>query len=242
MKLGFNLEKYSFALVPGLIIVAAVISLIVLLPGQIQYLSDQNSQLAAEKSKINELRTKHLLLSSLDEAELEQRAKISVAALPEDKNIPIILQSLREAVNDPGFLIEELSFSPGVIEKSDEENLEVKRIEELPLKVKVIGRTEDLLDLLLSFERRLPLFEIKDCKIASLGREGDRLRMELSLLTFYRPPIKVEEVDSLTTEELILDKEELALFDKLNDFILTEIEPIVIPEGELDAPKEDPFL
>lgn len=243
MKLGFDIDKYRFALIPGSLILAAVFSLVFVLPGQVRYLIKQNKQVKKTHKKVEELRTKHLLLSSLDEEQLKQRAKTVVKALPEDKNIPIILQALREAVTEPGFLIDELSFSPGTIEKGEEEDTQKKRIEELPIKVKIIGRTDDLLDLFASLEKRLPLYEIKDCKISNVGKEGDRLRLELRLITFYSPPIKSKEIDKLTTDELVLSEDDISLLNKLNGFTLTEIEPVTIPEGtESGAPKENPFL
>ncbi len=244
MKLGFDPDKYWFAFLPGGIIFIAVLSLIVVLPGQIRYLIEQNKQVKQASAKTEELRTKHLLLSSLDEEQLKHRAIITLKALPEDKDIPIILQSLREAVTEPGFLIEELAFSPGKIEKeAEEESSKSKRIEELPLKVKVFGREEKLLDLFSSLEKRLPLFEVRDCKISKVGDSGNRLRIELDLLTFYSPPVKTKDLDKLTTEEMILTEDELGLLDKLDGFTLTEIEPITIPEGtESGAPKEDLFL
>lgn len=244
MKLGFDPDKYRFAFVPGGIIFIALLSLIIVLPGQIRFLIKQNKQVKQTNTKIEELRTKHLLLSSLDEEQLKHRAVIAVRALPEDKEIPIILQSLREAVTEPGFLIEELAFSPGKIEREDEEeSSENKRIEELPIKVKIIGRTDDLLDLFASLEKRLPLYEIKDCKISDLGREGNRLRLEMRLITFYSPPVKTKDLDKLTTDDLILTEGELGLLDELDEFTLTEIEQITLPEGtESEALKEDPFL
>lgn len=243
MKLGFDPDKYRFALIPGSIILLAVFSLVIALPGQIRYLRKQNRQLKKTNNKVEEMKNKHLILSSLDEEELKQRAKIAVKALPEDKNIPIILQALREAVTEPGFLIEELSFSPGTIQKEEEESSKNKRIEELPIKVTVIGDSEALLDLFSSLEKRLPLYEIRDSKISNLGRSGERLRLELSVLTFYSPPVKTKNIDKITTDELVLKEDELALLDKLNGFTLTEIEPITIPEGtDSGIIKDNPFL
>jgi Tfp pilus assembly protein PilO len=243
MKLGFDPDKYRFALIPGTIILLAVFSLVIALPGQIRFIRKQNRQLKRTSRKVEELKTKHLLLSSLDEEELKQRAKTAVKALPEDKDIPIILQSLREAVTEPGFLIEELAFSPGKIEKDEEEGAKNKRIEELPIKVTVIGNSDNLLDLFSSLEQRLPLYEIRDSKISNLGRAGNRLRLELSVLTFYSPPVKTKNIDKITTDELVLKEDELSLLDKLNGFTLTEIEPVTVPEGtDSGTIKENPFL
>jgi len=230
-----SLKRYQFALIPGGVIFGAVLFLLLFLPGQIKEISKELKRIKGEEKEIAELKEKYLLVSSLDQEVLASQALSVVAALPEDKNVPYVLQGLRKAVGNAGFVIQELKFSPGEIKKPEGQEAASKKklVEGLPLSVKLMGRFDNLLSFLEKIEETLPLFQVMKVEAFRSKGGGFSGRAEISLVTFYSPP-KRSEGKKISLEDLVLTEEETALLDQLPTY------EVAVIERERKGPRRDP--
>ena len=238
-----DLKKYKFALVPGGIILGTVLFLILFLPGQIRSISKEIKTNEREKKEISELKQKYLLVSSLDKEVLTNQVLSTLSALPEDKNVPYVLQGLRQAVSGAGFLIQELKFSPGEIKKEEVEaeetkGVERKLVEQLPLTVNLVGPFDDLLLFFEKLEKTLPLFQILSVEAMNPEKAEFSGRAEMRLITFYSPP-KRSEGKKIGLDDLILTEKESALLEELPQYQAVNIEKR--PGGPRRGLGEDPF-
>ena len=215
-----ELKNYRPIFVPALIIFLGTISLLALFPIQVKTLIKERRKIEMMEKEIEELKTKYLLVSSLDQETLKSQAGLALMALPEDKNVPYILQGVRQAVVNAGFVIKAMKFAPGEISKEGDEKRSKakKRIEELPLELKIIGPYGKLLGMLESLETTLPLFRVESVEVIGSQKIKNRVNARLKLITFYSPPLPASPRDAIALSELILSEEESGLLEKLSQF------------------------
>ncbi len=235
-------KNYQFPIVPAGIILIALLSLVVVLPKQIKGLSKEWQEIKRVEKEIEDLKIKHLLVSSLEEETLAEQASLALAALPEDKNVPYILQGLRNSINETGFLIKELKFAPGEIKKegTGEKKLVKKRVEELPLDLEIVGAFAEISNFFNSLEKVAPLFQSTNLEIVNSGSDKGNSIIKLKLITFYSPPMSVYETKGISLEDLVLSEEERESLGALSQLNLTTI---VAREGrdDLKRSSQDPF-
>jgi len=219
-----RIKRYRFVIVPTLVISAAMLSLIFVVPGQIRGLTSQWREIESIKENVREQKAKYLLISSLDKEKLEQQASLAVAALPEDKNVFYVLRGIKDLCAEVGFLVKSLKFAPGEISKGGEEKkLVKKRIEELPITLKVVGTFGKINDFFEAVENRLPLFQIKDIELVNSGKTGESVNLKLELVTFYSPPPSIYKKEVVKLEDLILSEKESDFLNNLSGFKQTAV-------------------
>lgn len=222
--------KYRLFLIPGVIILASAFSLILILPKQIGGCKNEWSRIKEIKEEVKDLRAKNLLISSLDETKLEEQASLALAALPESKNVPYILQGLRESLNRAGFLIRDLKFTPGEISKESSEEtkarLAEKKIETLPLELKIIGPFQGVVGLLGDLEKATPFFQVQNFQLDNPEKEAGNSIVELDLVTFYSPPLAAYKVKAINLEDLILSEDDNRSLDLLSQLNLTVVKEV----------------
>jgi len=252
------LEKYRFAFIPGGVILLALFSLFVFLPKQIKLLRKEFKSVQTTKKEVKDLRNKYLLLSSLDQEELKEQAKTAVLALPEQKSVPQILKGLRESVGEAEFLIRELKFAPGEIQKqtesttatTDTKKTTKRRVEELPLEAELVGPVDKISQLLTSLETRLPLFEVTNLDLSISQRAGHQGVIDLEVITFYSPPMTAyQESSEIPLDDLVLTEAEQGLLTSLSEYTATEVslslpgEPVgTTREATATGIRENPFI
>jgi hypothetical protein len=206
-------------LVPAVIIFFEIILVLLILTTQtrvIKNLRDTNQNLEKDN---NDLRSKYLMLSSLDEEKMKINSAIAELSVPSEKNIPYILQAFRNAVEDADFLIKKFEFAPGeVISENNEGANMSNRVEELPLKAGLVGSKDNLDKLLESFENTLPLFEIKKVDFSNRSNEDGKSTVELELLTFFSPPLTKVQSEDITLDQIVLNEKETSLLEELEQF------------------------
>lgn len=225
-----RVERYQPILVPGVVIFLAVISLLIFLPKQIGGIVEGWRQIKTYQKEIEELKTKYLLVSSLDQETLKSQAQLALAAVPEEKNVPFILQAVRKAIADAGFVIKTMKFAPGEVNKEEtnkkgeiSKSETSRRIEELPLELEVIGPYEKLSEMFEFLETTLPLFQVELAEISISQKVESRVNTKLKLITFYSPPLSIRSQSKVTLKDLVLSEEESNLLEKLSQFKLTTI-------------------
>lgn len=236
MKLNISKE----ILIPGFIISLGIIALLAIGFTQIDVIKEMRASVDQLKKDEQELRERYLMLSSLDEKNLEQQAALAELAVPSEKNIPFILQAFRNAVEKNGYLIKEFQFSPGEISKQEVTLDAGKVIEELPLTINLIGPSANLDQLINQLENTVPLFEIIDVDFKVDKDQPNKASLELKLLTFYSPPLAKADIEAVRLEHLVLSEEESALLDKLDTYSRPELIRSTI--RDLERKSDNPFV
>lgn len=233
-------------LIPGVVIFVALFSLFLILPAQIKLLLKDWQRIKKTEADIKELKTKYLLISSLDQEALKKQSELVAAALPEDKNVPHILQGVRNAIRESGFLISSLKFAPGEVSKEAKKGTTKKRIEELPLELKAVGPFDRLAELFDTIEKTLPLFQVEAIEAVAAQNVTGNIRVEMKLMTFYSPPVTAQQITTISLNDLILNEQESAFLEKLSQFKRTVIAVEKPQEQESGTrrtgSKENPFL
>jgi len=194
------------------------------------------------------------LMASLDEKILRENAQLAVLALPKEKDISLILYGLNEPVRNNNFYTEQLEFSLGEVTSSLEEEGDDKKkkektatqklIEQVPVKMSLVGSGKKLSSLLKDMEERLPLIAIKNLE----GRysEGGRVKVDLSLSFFLSSQRAVYNPERITVADLTLSSREEDLLLELSklsksDFMVNLLQTEgIIPA--LPAGRENPFV
>jgi len=223
MTMKNKIELRSAIFIPGAVIFIALFSLLLILPAQIKALLNEWQKIKKIEAEIKDLKTKYLLVSSLDQETLKKQSELVTTALPRDKSVPYILQGVRNAIRGSGFLIKSLKFAPGEVSKEKREKTAKKRIEELPLELKAVGPFDRLAELFDTLEETLPLFQADAIEAVASQRMADNVNVEMELTTFYAPPIAAYQIKNISLDDLVLSEQESALLEKLSQFRRTVI-------------------
>ncbi len=237
MKLGVSKK----ILIPGLIIFLSVVSILAIGLTQVEVIKKLGTSVEKLEKDNEDLRSKYLMLSSLDKKNIERQAALAELAVPSEKNIPFILQSFRDAVDESDFVIKEFKFTPGEISKEKASSEEVeKRIDELPLTASLVGSSDNFKLLLNNLETTFPIFEVEEAKFSRDKESRDKAKLDLSLITFYSPPLVKLEYEDLKLDQLVLNEEEEKLLEELNSYSRPELKRG--ESGGLKRKSDNPFV
>lgn len=243
-------EKYRPLLIPVGTILVIVLFSVLFIPSQFESITKTRRLITKYEKETKDLKTKYLLISSLDEEDLKVKSISAIAGLPETKNVPYILQGLRNAVSDAGFVIKDLKFSPGEITKevieeeggsaSKKDKIEEKKIDRLPVETTVVGPFDNINELFEGLTETAPIFQIENFSVTSAKGVSTNVGVELKLATFYSPPIVAYVEDAIKLEDLVLSEEETQLLETLSKLKLPIVESldVVLPKKE----GQNPFL
>lgn len=236
-----NLKLPKKILIPALVILVGVVSIFLVSSSQIKVIKKLNASVEQLRNDKEELRAKYLMLSSLDEKNIEQQSALAELAVPSEKNIPFILQAFRDAVSKADFLIKEFKFAPGEVRGKEFSSVKTKKvIEELPLTATLIGPADNLNKLLASLESSFPLFEVKNVNFTKDLGQPNKARLKLELLTFYSPPRTKAEGEEIKLGQLVLNEKENSLLEELKTYSRPELKQV--PSRGLQRKGENPFI
>jgi len=238
-KVKINLNNYKFAFVPGGIILAAALSLLFVLPSEIKTILREKRVVNKNKKELIDLRQRYALISALDKEEIRAQSTKAVKVLPETKDVTYILTGLRNALERAEFAIDTLQFSPGEIKKEVEEKSRDKKVvESLPINLELIGILNNFDKLLKELETSAPLFEIALVEMSKFTRisEEEVVKVELSLSTFYSPPMTAYKTDVITIDDLVLTEAEKEILTTLDQFT-----PPQTSGAGVSVPSREPF-
>ncbi len=233
-----NLQKE--VLIPGLVIFSGLVLLIVIGYTQVKVIKEMRASVDQLEKDEQDLRERYLMLSSLDERNLEQQSALAELAVPSEKNIPFILQAFRNAVEESSFLIKEFKFSPGEISKEEVTLDSGEVIEELPLEINLVGPSENLNQLIDELENTVPIFEIRDIDFKVEEKQPDKASLKVKLLTFYSPPLVEADIDMVRLEHLVLTEDQTGLLEELKTYSRPEL--VRRPIRDLERKSDNPFV
>jgi len=235
-----KLSNYKFIAVPLTVIILSLVTLAAIVPKTFREVSEGLRGLQKTEGETKDMKTKYLLVTSLDEEKLKSQSALAKAALPEDKNVPLVLQAVRDTAAESGFIIKNLKFAPGELEKEEEmTKLEKKKIEELPITIKIVGPFLKLDRFFSLLENTLPLFQGEDVEIINAEKSGGNSNIEIKMVTFFSPPAASYNVRVLKLEDLVISEEENSFLEKLGVFKKTEV---IIPVfSETQTERQNPF-
>lgn len=218
-----NTRKNQFLFFVGAIILA-FFTWIFLWP-RIGQVWTAREKLEEEKGRLAKLQEKVRILQGLDETVLTGRVKITIQAVPPEKNFLEVLGILNQKAAENNLIMDNLKVTPGALTFDQKGKLNVKFSAE--------GRTEDLQNFLEATKKLFPLVTATGSRIV-FTPPGETAKGDLTVEFYYQPlPKTLGPVDAPV--EKLNDQEEKFL-SKLSEF--TAPEEIVIP---LPAGKANPF-
>jgi len=236
-----DLKKYRFVLLPGIVIAFTALSVLFVLPGHVSQVRKDLREIKEKQEEIEDLKTRYLLISSLDLETLTKQASIALAVLPETKNVPYVLQGLRNAVLEAKFAIKEMKFSPGEIKKGDQtETLGSKKVGRLPIEIETVGSFENVTELFSRLEKAAPVFEILNMELTSSEKKEGSCTLAINLSTFYSPPLTNYKSEAITLESLVLNETESSFLETLTEFTIPEVRVRKSVIGDQER-RENPF-
>ncbi len=219
-----KLKEYKRIIIPIAIIALGLVLALFISLTQIKAVKNLTvsvDQLEADKE---ELRAKYLMLSSLDEGDIQRQSALAELAVPSEKNIPFILQSFRNAVESANFVISDFKFMPGELTREEISELEEKNgVEKLPLSASIIGPADNLENLIDAFETTFPLFDLRAVEFKRNVDQENKARIKLELFTFYCPPLAKRQFTEISLDELVLTDKESSLLEEISAFSRPEL-------------------
>jgi hypothetical protein len=91
-----------------------------------------------------------------------------------------------------------------------------EQLEKLPIKVELVGKKEDYLNLLLAMEEAIPLLSINKLDLKS--GKNETVRMEMTVAVYFSPPKGSLDLDKINLSDLMMTEDELAAADRLEGF------------------------
>lgn len=169
---------------PFALILIVVLTLLVVKP-QYQKLKAVRQNLAQEKVKLQKLEDKLEALEAIDEIKLQEKATLSLKALPARKDVFEAMEVIDRLAQETGVIIEKLSVNPGEIEEEEGgTEAKIRKEELLAFKLELLGTQEQLQKFLESLGEFIPL---ADTKRVTLGASEGVSSSEFSLELYFSP-------------------------------------------------------
>lgn len=236
MKLEINKKLF----LPAMIIAVGMFSLMAVFLTQVKVIRELRASVKQLRSDRDDLKSRYLMLSSLDQEDLKRQSALAELAIPSEKNIPFVLQAFRDAVSEAEFLIKKFEFDPGEISKEKSEPKKAKRtIEEMPLSANLIGPADNLDSLIDSLQNTFPLFEVEVVNF-TVTQQQNKAQLELEAITFYSPPLIEVDQELIKLDQLKLSEEERALLGQLENYSRPELKRA--PSRGLERKSDNPFV
>lgn len=192
----------------GLMLLMLVMVAGVIVPS-IEKSSELRKQIEKRAREEQTLTEKVGILSSLDAELLKERLDVINRALPPRKDVVLYLATVDGLSRELGLSFAGIALTPGdvteasgsaVVKKTDI----VGGIHVLETEVKINGSKDRIYEFLKALENTLPLMQVKDVKVSSLGgARGDTyvLALRLGMLWASRDPSKVQGNLALFTDQ-----------------------------------------
>ncbi len=158
------------------------------------------------------------LLSQIDPKVLEDRAKIIKTALPENKDVIAYLAAVDGLSKELGLSFGGITVNPGEVSgsgaatKTKGKSRTVGTLQVLDTQIKIMGSKDGIYAFLRQVEQTMPLMQVADVSVTSIGE--DQYTLSLSLGMLWAP---VGESDLKGAINLFTEKEE-NYFQKLATF------------------------
>lgn len=224
------------SLVSVLIIILVVVSALFLVKPKVSEILEARKAIKKEREKLAQLTQKEALLASLNEVELIQRANLTLAVLPVEKEVPLVLSSLKVLTIESGLTLGPIGVNPGKISTGSAE-ISPPKAEVLPsyaFSLQAQGNTDQIKTFIEKVEQITPLLQVKSLSVSQ--EETDLASVDLVISAFFLSlPEKVGPVDQPL---LLLTQAEEEMLKKISSYqsVLTGEALPFVPTG-----KANPF-
>jgi len=211
-----KIGSYKMFFLPALVALIAAFFGLVFLKPRVALMFKEQKKLAGSKQELALLNQKLAALKGLDQAGLEEKKELLLAALPIEKNVPRLLAVFKILAAKSGVAVEQAEASPGELNQppahSKNSGLPV-----LVFRLKAIGNFQNLTSFLAKIEKTLPLMELSGVSLNQ--QDGDLFEASLGIKSFFSPlPAKLGPMDQplpliTSSEEKIYQR--LANFEKV---------------------------
>lgn len=199
MKIGLILQplkQYVFYLVLGAIVLGEVFFALGILPGWVNGIGDDRSNLETVTSEVTELTKTLNYLTQIDKPTLASLLVKANAALPDEKKTSGLVSGLSKLASSSGALIKTLEFSPGLISTSSaiptippaasEQVIKDGGIKTLPAIMTVQADFNSLIFFLQKLDKASQLLGVSGLKYTANASEGNQTN--IGLYIYYQPP------------------------------------------------------
>lgn len=206
--------------------------------------TNKQLQIAEEiKQKTKSVTERINYLNSVDQKSLLKNESNVSAALMADKS-PYWLVSLASKVGEAlGYSTVSFMVSPGIVGAASAEGSgEPKESgpEEVKANLGLSGPKDKYIEILWTIENSLPIITITNFK---MNASGDNAELELSLSANFLPKKQGTDLNKLSLKDLILEKKETELLDKLAGLKRIEGVEVASPSGErIRYDRINPFI
>lgn len=158
------------------------------------------------------------LLSQIDQSVLKERSRVIKAALPENKDVVAYLAAVDGLSKELGLSFGGITVSPGQVSgesssaKVKGKSRTVGTLQVLDTQIKILGSKDGIYAFLRQVEQTMPLMQVADVAVSTLG--PDQYSLSLTLGMLWAP---VGESDLKGAITLFTEKEE-SYFQKLATF------------------------
>jgi hypothetical protein len=226
---SLKIEKLRPFLIPGAIVILILTSSLLLIQPKIGEIFLIQKNLGRKEEKLARLTAKTAVLEGLDQVELSSRVEIAAKAFLSDKNLPLLLSTLKNLAAKNNIELLSLQVEPGEIAtvsaKEKKEELSF-----LSFEILVGGQMSDFKEFLAQTAKVAPLMVVREVDI----KEGAQAALLLDA-PFLPPPVSLASVETPLAQ---ITHQEENIYQKLArlDFSLIEEVPPSVPSG-----KENPF-
>ena len=235
---SFSGLKNQNSLVSGVIIALVILSALFLVKPKVNEILGARKTIKNEREKLALLTQKAALLESLNQVELNQRVNRTLSVLPVEKDVTLVLSSLKAVALETDLTLFSIGVNPGEISSPSAQKTKktTKPKTVLPsytFSLQAEGKTEAVKAFIQKIEKISPLLELESL---SLSLEDDSVEASIEINAFY---LDLPEVIGPYDKPLpLLTKDEEGILQKITGFnpVLTEGLLPFVPSG-----KENPF-
>lgn len=246
----------KFAYLPVITVITLITVMGAVILPNLRKVSGLRREVAVSRGELASLQEKATTLEGLDEDTLSQQIAILGQALPSDKNVFALLQSLSGLAAEKGVSLEGFEIAPGSIatetatsssfsqeEREPRQDVRQQNLETLTASFTLAGEMTRITEYLSGVETLRPLLKFTNLKLSPLVRRSAVPATESSFpvsvdveLDFFYAPLP-EHLGSIADPIVLISEKEQALYESLTSFLAYEAE---IP-NDLVVGKEDLF-
>lgn len=227
-------EKLRPLFTPGLIVLLILVSGLLLVRPKINEILSARKNLKKEEKRLAQLTAKVAALEGLDQTELSEKADITAKALPSEKDLPLLLSSLKTLSAKNNIELQNIQVNPGELATVSAEGKKDK-LDFLSFEIIAAGQMADFREFLIQLAKTAPLMR-GESVVIDTEETGEGFQADLSLeAPFLPPPVTLGVTETPISQ---ITPEEEKTYQKLArlDFYLVEEELPPVPAG-----KENPF-
>ena len=196
-------------------------SFLFFLKPKISEIFDLRKKINQEKNTLANLTQKVAALNGLDEFELEKKTEVLLKALPPEKDVVILLLTLRVLSSQEEVTLRGIQIDPK---------------EDSVTSLKIEGEQGKIINFLGKIETSYPLMKLEDV-VLSFSKNEKLIEGKIALQTFFQPLPKT--LGSIESPLLPITPEEEKSYEKVSKFNQVLIEKDLEP---VQTGKENPFL